>query len=544
MTGTDRYDVIVVGAGPVGFTLAIDLGRRGVRCLLLERDPSTKPYPKMDRSNARTMEVYRRIGIADEVRAAGFPPEAPMDVFVVTRLCDPPISRFPYPSVAQYRDQIRTCLDASMPLEPYQLVAQNDLEPVLRRAAERTPGVTVNFGRELVSFVQTSDEVVATTRTADGETSEACASYLVGADGGASTVRKQLGFALEGQGGIADLTQVILRSDELFDRIPIGAGRHYHFADHRIDRLVAQGNRRQFSLHTSLPPETDFGVLLTELAGFDFSFTIDHVIPWRLHLLVAERYREGRVLLAGDAVHLVIPTGGLGMNTGVGDAIDLSWKLAATLKGWAGPQLLDSYEIERRPVALRNREASAWASAGQPMWRSLLRSGVQWDTAEGEELKEQIREAAKVGLVRQYEMSGPELGYSYAGSPVVAAEAGNVAEWDLVRYVPHARPGVRVPHLWLADGTALQDVTGNDYTLLDLSGSAESGHLERAFASIGAPLSVVRREEPHAAEVLGRSVLLLRPDLHIGWSGSELPPDADALAATVTGHAGSAPEPL
>lgn len=537
----ERYDVIVAGAGPVGFTLAIDLGRRGVRCLLLERDPGTKPYPKMDRSNARTMEMYRRIGIADEVRAVGLPPEMPMDVFIVTRLCDPPIARFSYPSVAHYREQIRACADGSMPLEPYQLVAQNDLEPVLKRVAERTPNVDVRFGRELVSFSQTADEVGATTRAATGEISELRASYLVGADGGSSTVRKQLGIALHGQGGIADLTQVIFRSDELFDRIPVGVGRHYNFADPRVDRLVVQGNRRQFALHTYLAPDTDFGALLEELAGFEFSFTIDHVIPWRLHLLVAERFREGRVLLAGDAVHLVIPTGGLGMNTGVGDAFDLSWKLAATIKGWGGPQLIDSYELERRPVALRNRDASAWAAAGQPIWRSLLRTGVRWEASEGDELKARIREAATVGLVRMYEMKGTELGYTYAGSPIVAAEDGNPAEWDVLRYTPHARPGVRVPHLWLSDGEALQDVAGDDYTLLDLSGQDESRSLERAFASLGAPLRVVRREEPGAAAVLGRSMLLLRPDLHIAWSGGELPPDTDALAAIATGHAATLP---
>lgn len=533
--------MIVAGAGPVGFTLAIDLGRRGVRCLLLERDPGTKPYPKMDRSNARTMEMYRRIGIADEVRAVGLPPEMPMDVFIVTRLCDPPIARFSYPSVAHYREQIRACADGSMPLEPYQLVAQNDLEPVLKRVAERTPNVDVRFGRELVSFSQTADEVGATTRAATGEISELRASYLVGADGGSSTVRKQLGIALHGQGGIADLTQVIFRSDELFDRIPVGVGRHYNFADPRVDRLVVQGNRRQFALHTYLAPDTDFGALLEELAGFEFSFTIDHVIPWRLHLLVAERFREGRVLLAGDAVHLVIPTGGLGMNTGVGDAFDLSWKLAATIKGWGGPQLIDSYELERRPVALRNRDASAWAAAGQPIWRSLLRTGVRWEASEGDELKAQIREAATVGLVRMYEMKGTELGYTYAGSPIVAAEDGNPAEWDVLRYTPHARPGVRVPHLWLSDGEALQDVAGDDYTLLDLSGHDESRRLERAFASLGAPLRVVRREEPGAAAVLGRSMLLLRPDLHIAWSGGELPPDTDALAAIATGHPATSP---
>ena len=164
-TETTAYDVIVAGAGPVGLTLAIDLGRRGVRCLIIERSPTTLPYPKMDRSNARTMEFYRRIGIVDRVRALGYPPDNPMDVFLATRLSDPPIAVLKYPSVAERRKQIAASPNGEWLLEPYQLVSQNQLEPLLKEVAEGTPNVTVRYGCELIDFVQDANGVTVVART-------------------------------------------------------------------------------------------------------------------------------------------------------------------------------------------------------------------------------------------------------------------------------------------------------------------------------------------------------------------------------------------
>ncbi|MGH6881897.1 MAG: FAD-dependent monooxygenase, partial [Hypericibacter sp.] len=213
------FDVIVAGAGPVGLTLAIDLGRRGVRCLIVERNPTTAPWPKMDRSNARTMECYRRIGIVDRVRALGYPPENPMDVFIVTRLCDPPLAVLPYPSVAESRAGIASCQDGSLPLEPYQLVSQNALEPLLKEVAEATLNVTVRYGCELIDFAQDNSGVTVLARLLDGSEQLLRGAYLAGCDGGVSTVRKKLGIKLEGRGRIRDACQVIFRSSDLYERI-------------------------------------------------------------------------------------------------------------------------------------------------------------------------------------------------------------------------------------------------------------------------------------------------------------------------------------
>ncbi len=364
-TIVNEFDVVVVGAGPVGFTLAIDLGRRGVRTLLVEKDPTTKEWPKMDRSNARTMEFYRRLGIADEVRAAGYPADGSMDVFIVTRLSDPPpLVKLEYPSVAEHRATIAATTDASEPLEPYQLVAQNDLEPVLKRVAESTPNVTVRFGYNLVDFIQDDEGVTVTLEDLAGARETVRTGYLSGCDGGISTIRKKLGIKLEGQGSIRQLRQVTFRSDELYDKIPIGKGRHYYVADAEGSAFVVQGSRKDFTLNIAIDVDADLAQAVRDRVGFDFDFTIRNSTNWKLHLLLAERYRDERVLLAGDAVHLVIPpTGGLGMNTGVGDAIDLAWKLAGTVQGWGVGRVCST---ATRPSGARSALATSRPPDGPP----------------------------------------------------------------------------------------------------------------------------------------------------------------------------------
>jgi hypothetical protein len=223
------------------------------------------------------------------------------------------------------------------------------------------------------------------------------------------------------------------------------------------------------------------------------------------------------------------------MNTGVGDAFDLSWKLAGTLQGWGGPALLDAYEGERRPIGVRNVEAAGWAAAGVPIWRKLVRPEIYDDTPEGEKLRKEVAASFDVNHRRMHGMVGVEAGYSYAGSPLIADEPGNVAEWEISRYVPKAMPGARIPHMWLSDGSALQDRLGQNFTLLDLEGDCNTAPIEAAFKKIGAPLDVLRLDEKRLREVYGKSVFLLRPDLHIVWRGDGPPANPEELAAIATG---------
>jgi 2-polyprenyl-6-methoxyphenol hydroxylase-like FAD-dependent oxidoreductase len=534
--------ILIIGAGPVGLTLALDLGRRGVRCTLIERNETSIQLPKMERCNARTMEIYRRLGIAEKIRDAGLPRSAPMDVFLATSMSEPAMVRLPYPSVDEAKAEIAAHNDGR-PLEPYQLISQYTLEPLLRSIAETLPGVTVRFGHELISFTQDSSSVTANIRTITGASETIRAMYLVGCDGGSSTVRKQLGIQLQGEGNIRKLRQALFHSNDLYERIPMGKGRHYHIAEGPLfPFIILQDSTRHWTLHAAASSDAEMTEIFHRSLGMPVEFETLSVNEWTQHLLCAERYGEGRVFIAGDAAHLVIPTGGLGMNTGVGDVTDLSWKLAATLAGWGGPRLLVSYEQERRSIGLRNVNASRAAMSGRNTWRAAYDADVRKNTPEGAAIRAEMVKRFDVEQRKVTEILGIEAGYRYVNSPIVWPESGDGPDPDNPKYVPTTWPGARLPHIWLKDGTALHDHLGMGYTLLRVAGSngrtrTETSNLEQALKAAGAPLDVLDIHDNVAREIYGYDLLLVRPDLHVVWRGNHLPEDSGALAAVATGHA-------
>jgi 2-polyprenyl-6-methoxyphenol hydroxylase-like FAD-dependent oxidoreductase len=534
-----QTDVLVVGAGPVGLTLAIDLGRRGVRCTLIEQKAAPEFLPKMERCNARTMEIFRRMGLAERVRAGGLPADVPMDVYIILAMNEPPLVRLPYPSVAEARAQIAACTDGSMPLEPYQLISQYTIEPLLKAEAESLPNVTVRYGCEFVSLSQDDDGAVATVHDA-GSDRQIRARYIVGCDGGSSAVRKQLGIQLRGEGNLLRLHQALFHCPTLYDRIPIGQGpgrgRHYHVADNQATFLIMQDSTRHWTLHAIVEQPEDMAAQFERTVGVPVDYEMLYVGAWKQNLLLADRYRSGRVFLAGDSAHLVIPTGGLGMNTGVGDAVDLSWKLHATLQGWGGPNLLHSYEIERRQVGDRNLGASRYASQGRRRWRARYCPDIRDATPAGEATRDALIRTASIEQRKTNEMIGAELGYRYVGSPIVVEEPGG-PEHLFREYVPTTWPGARLPHVWLGDRTPLHDRIGDGYTLLRLRrSSADSSGLEDAMRTAGAPFQVLTIEDPAPREVYGYDLIMVRPDLHVVWRGNAAPDDPQQLAALVTGH--------
>src|SRR5271165_4641982 len=524
--------VLIVGAGPTGLTLAIDLGLRGVRCMLIEQKEAPQFLPKMERCNARSMEIYRRMGIAEQIRAAGLPAHCPMDVFVVLSLVEPPLLHLPYPSVAQAKEEIAVNRDGTLPLEPYQLISQYTLEPLLKSIAEKLPSVSVQYGCEFLSFVQDQQSVSARVKTIGGATSKINALYLVGCDGGASLVRKQLGISLRGEGNLLALRQALYHCEELYERIPIGKGRHYHVADDRATQLIVQDSTKHFTLHSIVERDDDMITQFAQTIGMPLQYEMLYVGEWKQNLLLADGYGRGRVFLAGDAVHLVIPTGGLGMNSGVGDAIDLSWKLAAVLRGWGGPKLLPSYEIERRQVGERNVAASRHATLGRRRWRAAWRPDIADDTLQGAATRANLARIADVEQRKSNEMIGAELGYRYVGSPLIATEPGEGPAHDFMNYVPTTWPGARLPHVWLSDGRAVADCIGygHGYSLLRLGGTrADTTAFARAFAATDAPLQVLDIADTHARDLYGYDLLLLRPDLHVVWRGHSAPREPGAL---------------
>ncbi len=533
--------VLIAGAGPVGLTLAIDLGKRGIRCTIIEQKAAPQFLPKMERCNARSMEMFRRIGIADDIRRAGLRSDVPMDVHVILALNEPALLRLPYPSVDEARAHIRATNDGSVPLEPYQLTSQYSLEPLLKSIAEKLPGVTVRFGCEFVSFVQDAAGVTALIRPAGGAAETLQADYLIGCDGGNSSVRAQLGIALRGEGPLTQFRQALFRCDELFDMMPLGngpgRGRHWHVADDKGTFLIMQDSTRHWTLHSAVDSDEEMKRMFETVVGVPVKYEMLSCNPWRQNLLLADSYGKGRVFLAGDAAHLVIPTGGLGMNTGVGDAFDLSWKLAATLQGWGGPNLLRSYEIERRQVGERNIGASRYANLGRRKWRSMWRPNIREQSPAGQQSRDILKMVANVEQRKTNEMVGAELGYRYVDSPVIMDIPGG-PEHLFREYQPSTWPGARLPHVWLDDGTAMQDrIPVEGYTLLRLGGTqTPTEPLEMALESHGPPVTVLDIPDRVVREVYGHDLVLLRPDMHVVWRGNTLPEDSKGIATTATGH--------
>jgi hypothetical protein len=382
--------------------------------------------------------------------------------------------------------------------------------------------------------------VVATVRSSAGEASAVRARYVVGCDGGASAVRRQLGIQLRGEGNLLRLHQALYHCPELYERIPIGdgpgRGRHYHVADGQATFLIMQDSTRHWTLHAVVERPEEMAGQFERTIGVPIAYEMLYVGAWKQNLLLADRYGHGRVFLAGDSAHLVIPTGGLGMNTGVGDAIDLGWKLHATLEGWGGPNLLASYEIERRQVGDRNVGASRYASLGRRKWRSMYRPEIREATPAGQAARDALARTADVEQRKTNEMSGAELGYRYVGSPIVIDEPGG-PEHLFREYVPTSWPGARLPHVWLADGSPLHDRLGDGYTLLRLGRtSADTTGLDRAMRATGAPFEVLTVDDAAPRDLYGYDLVMVRPDLHVVWRGNAPPDDPQQLAALATGH--------
>ena len=525
----------------MGLTLAIALGQRGIRCTLIEKKAAPEFLPKMERCNARTMEIFRRMGLSEKIRGAGLGADVPMDVYVALAMTEPPLLQLKYPSVNEARTAIAACQNGTMPLEPYQLISQYTLEPLLKSEAEQLPSVDVRYGCEFFSLAQDAHGATAVVRAAGGAAGEIRAHYIVGCDGGASAVRKALGISLRGEGDILRLYQALYHCPDLYNRLPIGdgpgKGRHYHIADDQATFLIMQDSTQHWTLHARVDAPEQMAPQFERTIGVPIRYEMLYAGAWKLNLLLADRYGAGRVFLAGDSAHLVIPTGGLGMNTGVGDATDLAWKLAATLRGWGGPGLLRSYEIERRQVGDRNIGASRYAWHGRRRWREQYRPDIREATAAGQATRDNLVQVAATEQPKSNEMIGAELGYRYVGSPVIWDEPGG-PEHLFREYVPTTWPGARLPHVWIGH-TPIQDLIGDAYTLLRLGGTGvDTAGLERAIRALGAPLDTLTVDAPAARDLYGHDLLLLRPDMHVAWRGNAAPSDPGLLAAVVTGHQG------
>lgn len=539
MTGEPAHqtDVMIAGGGPVGLTLGLALSQHGIQWRIAERNPTTTNHPKMDVTNCRSMELYRRLGIIDRLRATGVAEDNNMDVSWITRMSGYELHRFHYPGVPEQRRRIRAKNDGTQPREPNMRISQVVLEPLLRDVLRERGEAGLEYGRAVEGFVQDQDGVTTTVKAEDGSLEKIRSRYLIGCDGGTSGVRKALGIGLDGEPGARARYQVHFRSH---DRAVLQRwGIAWHYQSLRYGTIICQDDHEIWTLQAVIPegvePEdADPRKLLFDFLGTEIDCEILQANYWLGHLLVAESYGAGRVLLAGDAVHQYIPTGGYGMNTGVGDAIDLAWKLAAVIQGWGGDRLLASYEIERRPVGIRNCAASGGHSRTKGRIAGLSSALLDDPGPEGDRTRAEAgTRIAEIGNAEN-ESLGIEIGYRYDGSPVICHEPGTPPPLDPLVHHGGTWPGARAPSVFLADGRAIFDLFGSGFTLVDFAGADVSG-LADAARHAGLPLAHLRIDDTNARAVYERDLVLVRPDQHVAWRGNAPPADPGALVDLVRG---------
>ncbi len=539
----EETDVLVVGGGPVGLALGLDLARRGVRFLLVEAGDGRIAHPKVSTVGPRAMELFRRWGVADAIRDAGWPPGHTLDVAWVTAVGGHELHRLRYGTTAGRP------LPAHTP-EPEAICPQHWLVPLLTRRLGVRPDGPVRLGTRLTGFTSAPDGVRASLSDAAGVRTVVRTRYLVGCDGAASPVRKACGIEVPERHATRTLRNVLFRAPGLAARLG-GRAALVHFVTEPGGLrypLRAMDGTDLYRL-TCPPGPADALRTVRRALAVDVPVRILADTEWHLTHRVADRYRDGRVLLAGDAAHTLSPSGGFGLATGIGDAADLGWKLAAELAGWAGPGLLDSYATERRPVAVAGLEESH-RNLRRTLDRSLAPALLE-DSPRGAAARAALgRQIAASDPGREFDApdahfahryrspviaGGPDTGAPRAsgGAPVGASgSAGGDGEpaWQRA-----AVPGGRAPHVWLAPGRSTLDLFGPGFVLLRLGPGSPEG-LVRAFADRRMPLRVW--EPPPGGAVArryGHPYVLVRPDGHVAWCGDRPPGDPGGLADLVRG---------
>jgi 2-polyprenyl-6-methoxyphenol hydroxylase-like FAD-dependent oxidoreductase len=528
--------VLIIGGGPVGLALAIDLGSRGIPVRVVEQEDGTIDHPRANAENARTMEFFRRWGIADAVRASGTPHDFTQAVVYATTLNGYEIARIDRPGHGGMGGT------AISPVRP-QRCNQLFLDPILRDRARSFSSVDLRYRTRFESFAQDAGGIDAVVRdVASGATERVRAQYLVACCGGRSAVRSQLGIELQGSPAIEYNLNVFVRMTELFERTSVAdAAMYFMVQPEGIWRTLVDIDGRglwRLGLRGKAffddPAAVDVAAHLRAVIGADVSFEEVSRRGWVARDLVADRYGNERVFLAGDAAHQNTPSGGFGMNTGIGDAADLGWKLAAAVRGWGGADLLATYEAERRPVALRNvRQATENFVRDR---KRAIDPAIASATPDGDRARADLREKIVGTQSRQYITDGTALGYRYDGSPIVIPDGSDALPDTIVEYRPNALPGARAPHAVLPDGSSLLDLVGEGFVLLSFRAEHDDcGRIAAAFRAAGVPFAQHAIADNAIAALYERRLVLVRPDGHVAWRGDAAPDDCAALADTVRG---------
>ena len=530
-------DVLVAGAGPCGLMLANELGRRGIRTLVVDPKPGTAFNPQANATQARTMEHFRRLGFAEEIRAQGLPADHPTDIAYFTRYTGYELARLSLPTAADAVRNVKKMGGSWSAAELPHRVSQKFVEAVLRRHAQAHASNDVRFGWKLAEFEDRGDHVAAVVQPVDGgEPRRVRARYLVGADGPRSLVRATLGIPWGGATGVRRdfmgglMFAVYLRAPGFYDVFPHARAWMYVSVNpERRAFMASVDGRSEFAFHAAVHEgenaeawtEADARRVFAQALGREIAIEVLSFGTWTAgHSLVAQSFQRGRVFIAGDAAHLFTPTGGLGYNTAVEDAVNLGWKLASVLQGASPPALLDSYEPERKPLALRNTGyAKQFAdSVGLYMARPVLEE----DSAAGEAARADAGVHLGGHVRMEFNIPGVTFGGRYDASPVIVGDGSTPPPDAANSYVPSACPGGRPPHAWLADGRSLFDTFGRDWTLLALGPQPPATEaFTRAASALALDLQVVHHADPALRDLYEAPLALVRPDQIVAWRGHD-----------------------
>jgi 2-polyprenyl-6-methoxyphenol hydroxylase-like FAD-dependent oxidoreductase len=541
-------DVLIVGAGPVGLTLAIDLAWRGIDVTVVEtRAPAAPPEPKCNHVAARTMEIFRRLGLAEKVRNAGLPADYPHDIAYRTSFTGHELTRIPIPC-SRDRFTMKDGPDCNWPTpEPPHRINQIFLEPILFEHAAAQPRIRIINRTSVEEVVVEETSASATLRDLDiGTVRRLSCRYLIVCDGARSVVRKAIGAELAGDA-------VVQRVQSTYIRAPDLIGRQQHapawgtgaINPRRSGMVYAIDGRERWLVHNYLKPgEDDFEAVDRDACirtilgvGADFSYQIICKEDWYGRRLIAEKFRDRSAFIAGDAAHIWVPYAGYGMNAGIADAMNLSWLLAAHLNGWAPTGILDAYEAERWPITSQvSRFAMSHAEA-EIRRRGAVPEAIEDAGSQGERVRREVGELAYAINVQQYACAGLNFGTYYDRSPIIAYDGSEHPAYTMDGYTPSTVPGCRTPHLWCEGGRSLYDALGPEFTLLRLNATIDVAALAAAARTRGMPLKVLDVERPATATFYGGGLVLSRPDQHVAWRGDGLPADPLALIDRVRGAA-------
>ena len=527
--------VLIIGGGPVGLAAGMELGTRGIDCVVVEpRTTISRSRPRAKTTNARTMEHFRRWGLAERIREiAPLPVDWSQDVVFCTTLLGKEIARIH--GVLGLAPQ-----GSELFSEPGQQIPQFLVEEVLREGVTALPNCSFAVGWRLESLTQ-DDHEVRVVLILDGteERHEIVADYVIGCDGAWSAVREQVGSAYEGEADPRPFFSIVFRAPGLAERHSHGPAIHYWILNPEFPGVMGRLDLEDTWWMMVGGVDSDTGnadpeALIHGVSGEPVEAEVLSTDPWSSRMLLVDRAQVGRVFLAGDAAHLNPPWGGHGFNTGVGDAVDLGWKLAAVLDGWGGDDLLDAYEAERRPVHQRViREAVKNLSV---LSADLAAADLTAPGDAGEEARQRGAERIYAAKTREFHSLGLVLGYRYDGSPLVVDEGTPPPPDELVEFHPTARPGARLPHAWLGDGRSLFDELGPGFSLLRLGERAATGPLVTAAKSQGVPLKVVDLAQKGLRDRYEADLLLVRPDQHVAWRGDAASDDPAALVDLIRGE--------